>query len=108
MNGCSATLLAVVLRSVLLFGKGFATLGWSPIADIFPPRSIGLAGALFNTVSSASGIVIALAIGYLVAGTDGLGAALWLMAAHAALALAFCALLVRNVQPLVEVSAASP
>ena len=103
-----SNVLAIVLLSVALFGKGFATLGWSLIADIFPPRSIGLAGALFNTVSNASGIVTALAIGYLVATTGGFGAALWLMAAHAALALAFCALLVRNVQPLVETAAASP
>ena len=103
-----SNLLAIALLSVSLFGKGFATLGWSLIADIFPPRSIGLAGALFNTISNASGIVTALAIGYLVATTGGFGAALWLMAGHAALALVFCALLVRNVQPLVETAPASP
>ena len=103
-----SNLLAIVLLSLALFGKGFATLGWSLIADVFPPRSVGLAGALFNTVSNTSGIVTALAIGYLVASTGGFEAALCLMAAHALLALAFCALLVRNVQPLGETAAVNP
>lgn len=102
-----STVLAIMLLSMSLFGKGFATLGWSMIADIFPPRIVGLAGALFNTVSNASGIVTALAIGYLVA-TSGFAAALWLMAGHAVLALAFCAFMVRNVGPLSEVVSASP
>jgi ACS family glucarate transporter-like MFS transporter len=109
--GCAiveSNVAAVVLLSVSLFGKGFATLGWSLIADIFPPRTIGLAGALFNTVSNSSGIVTALAIGYLVATSGGFAAALWLMAAHAALAFVFCAVLVRNVQPLVETAPAGP
>lgn len=99
---------AVGLLSVALFGKGFATLGWSLIADIFPPRTVGLAGALFNTLSNASGIVTALAIGYLVATRGGFDAALWLIAGHAALAFGCCALLVRHVRPLGDAVAASP
>lgn len=92
--------LVVGLLSLALFGKGFATLGWTLVADLFPARTVGLAGALFNTMSNASGIVTTVAIGYVVAGTGGFDAALWLMAAHAAVAFASFALLVRKVEPM--------
>ena len=97
--------LVVGLLSLALFGKGFATLGWTLVAELFPARTVGVAGALFNTVSSASGIVTAVAIGYLVAATGGFNAALWLMAGNAALAFASYALLVRKVEPMLGDSA---
>ncbi len=68
--------LAVGLLSLALFGKGFATLSWTLVAELFPARTVGVAGALFNTVSSASGIVTAVAWGHLVAATGGFNAAL--------------------------------
>jgi ACS family glucarate transporter-like MFS transporter len=92
--------LVVVLLSLALFGKGFATLGWTVLADVFPARTIGFAGAALNMMSNGSGIVTSVAIGYLVSATGSFDAALWLMSAHAALAFASFSLVVRKVEPM--------
>jgi MFS transporter, ACS family, glucarate transporter len=75
------------------FGKGFGTLGWTLIADTAPARLIGLMSGVFNAVGNAAGIVMPLAIGYLVAATGSFDSALWFVAAHAVAGL-LCHLLV--------------
>ena len=75
------------------------------VAELFPACTVGVAGALFNTVSSAWRTTTAVAIGWLVAATGGFNAALWLMAGNAALAFASYALLVRKVEPMLADSA---
>ncbi len=92
--------LAVVFLALAMFGKGFATIVWTLVADVFPPRAIGMAGGVVNTVSNVSGIVTTVGIGYLVAATGAFDAALWLLVGHAALALLSHALLVRKLAPL--------
>ncbi|CAN5522808.1 glucarate transporter GudP [soil metagenome] len=92
--------LVVALLSVALFGKGFSTLVWTLVGDVFPARTIGLAGGVVNTMANVSGIVTTIAIGYLVSLTGSLDSALWLMAGHAAMAMISHVLLVRKVEPM--------
>ncbi len=101
--GCVADLSntwVVALLSVAMFGKGFATIVWTLVGDVFPARAVGMAGGAVNTVSNASGIVTTVGIGYLIAATGSFDSTLWLLAGHAALALLSHAWLVRRVVPI--------
>jgi sugar phosphate permease len=92
--------LVVALLSAAMFGKGLASLGWTLVADVFPPRMLGLAGGAFNSAANVSGIITTVVTGYLIAATGSFDAALWLMAVHAGIAFASCACLVRRVEPI--------
>jgi MFS transporter, ACS family, glucarate transporter len=77
-KGALATLICLAF-----FGKGLGTLGWTLIADTAPPSLIGMMSGVFNAVGNMAGIVMPLAIGYLVAATGSFDIALWFVAAHA-------------------------
>jgi ACS family D-galactonate transporter-like MFS transporter len=51
--------------TLAFFGNGMASIGWSIISSVAPPRLIGLTGGAFNGISNISGIVTPYIIGAL-------------------------------------------
>jgi ACS family D-galactonate transporter-like MFS transporter len=54
--------------TVAFFGNGMASIAWSLISTLAPPRLIGLTGGTFNFISNLSAITTPLVIGYLAQG----------------------------------------
>jgi ACS family glucarate transporter-like MFS transporter len=77
----------IALMSLAVFGRGFATMGWTVIADVAPREAAGLSGGLFNTFSNLSGIITPIAIGYIVQRTGSYDGALVFIGATALLAI---------------------
>jgi len=77
----------IALMSLAVFGRGFATMGWTVIADVAPREAAGLSGGLFNTFSNLSGIVTPIAIGYIVQRTGSYDGALIFIGLTALLAI---------------------
>lgn len=52
------------------FGSGFASITWSLVSTIAPVRLIGLTGGVFNFVGNLAAIIVPVAVGFLIRGTD--------------------------------------
>lgn len=83
----------VFFMSLAFFGKGFGALGWAVMSDVAPKEMIGLSGGLFNTFGNTAGIIIPIAIGYILAATGSFNGALIFVGVHAVIAM-FCYLFV--------------
>jgi ACS family D-galactonate transporter-like MFS transporter len=59
---------ALALLSCSFFGCGFASITWAVVSAMAPERLIGLTGGVFNFVSNCSGIVVPIAVGFLIRG----------------------------------------
>ncbi|MCL9677340.1 MULTISPECIES: MFS transporter [Acinetobacter] len=79
----------VFFMSLAFFGKGFGALGWAVMSDVAPKEMIGLSGGLFNTFGNTAGIIIPIAIGYILAATGSFNGALIFVGVHAVIAM-FC------------------
>lgn len=77
----------VFFMSLAFFGKGFGALGWAVMSDVAPKEMIGLSGGLFNTFGNTAGIIIPIAIGYIVASTGSFNGALVFVGIHAVIAI---------------------
>ncbi|MDQ1209316.1 ACS family glucarate transporter-like MFS transporter [Acinetobacter baylyi] len=77
----------VFFMSLAFFGKGFGALGWAVMSDVAPKEMIGLSGGLFNTFGNTAGIIIPIAIGYIVASTGSFNGALVFVGIHAIIAI---------------------
>ncbi|MFT4020313.1 MAG: MFS transporter [Acinetobacter sp.] len=73
--------------SLAFFGKGFGALGWAVISDVAPKEMIGLSGGLFNTFGNTAGIIIPIAIGYIISATGSFNGALIFVGIHAVVAI---------------------
>jgi ACS family D-galactonate transporter-like MFS transporter len=67
--------LIILFLAIAFFGTGMASITWSYVSALAPERLIGLTGGVFNLFGGLSGVVIPIAIGYLVQG-GGFGPAL--------------------------------
>lgn len=72
----------IFFMSLAFFGKGFGALGWAVMSDVAPKEMIGLSGGLFNTFGNTAGIIIPIAIGYIVATTGTFHSALIFVGLH--------------------------
>ncbi|HAV3554319.1 MFS transporter [Acinetobacter baumannii] len=73
--------------SLAFFGKGFGALGWAVMSDVAPKEMVGLSGGLFNTFGNTAGIVIPIAIGYIINSTGSFNGALVFVGIHAVIAI---------------------
>lgn len=95
-----STQVVIALLCLSMFGKGFGSLGWTMVSELFPVRTVGLAGSLMNMVSNVAGIAVTVLIGYIVEFSGRYGGALWFMAGMAALGCVGYFALARRLQPL--------
>jgi ACS family D-galactonate transporter-like MFS transporter len=56
----------ILFLAIAFFGTGMASITWSYVSALAPERLIGLTGGVFNLFGGLSGVVIPIAIGYLV------------------------------------------
>ncbi len=69
-NFVSAPALIIAFMTLAFFGSGLAAISWSVVSSVAPPNLVGLASGAFNFVGTSMGIVVPLAIGFLVHGDD--------------------------------------
>lgn len=69
-NYTDNTTLIIMFLSIAFFGTGLASIAWVFISLIAPKNNIGLIGGTFNFIGGLSGIIIPIAIGYLVQDGD--------------------------------------
>jgi len=64
------TTLIVLFMSLAFFGNGLATITWVFVTTLAPRHLVGLAGGMFNFTGALSAIVVPVAIGALIDGSD--------------------------------------
>lgn len=69
-NYTDDTILIILFLSIAFFGNGLASIAWIFISLIAPKNNIGLIGGAFNFIGGLAGVVIPIAIGYLVQDGD--------------------------------------
>ncbi|OEC87188.1 MFS transporter [Acinetobacter sp. YK3] len=84
--------------SLAFFGKGFGALGWAVMSDVAPKEMVGLSGGLFNTFGNTAGIVIPIAIGYIINSTGSFNGALVFVGVHAVIAIICYLFMVGKIQ----------
>ncbi|MFC0410080.1 MFS transporter [Roseomonas elaeocarpi] len=85
-NYTDANGMVVGLMCAAFFGKGFGSLGWTVVADTAPREAIGLTGGLFNAAGSVGGIIMPVAIGYILESSASFNGALLFVGLHGILA----------------------
>ena len=55
----------IAFLTLAFFGNGLASITWSLVSAIAPPRLLGLTGGVFNFFGNLSGITVPIVIGYL-------------------------------------------
>lgn len=70
-NYVEAPAAVIGLMTLAFFGKGIGSLGWAVVADTSPKEIPGLNAGLFNTFGNVAGITTPIAIGYIIAASDG-------------------------------------
>lgn len=65
-NYTDSTPLIIFFLSLAFFGNGLASIAWVFISLMAPKKLIGLTGGAFNFIGGLAGIVVPIAIGYLV------------------------------------------
>jgi ACS family D-galactonate transporter-like MFS transporter len=60
----------IAFFSSAFFGSGFASITWSLVATMAPAHLIGLTGGVFNFFGNLAAIVVPIAVGALVRGSD--------------------------------------
>lgn len=78
----------ISVMALAFFGKGVAAIGWAVISDVASPKTVGLAGSVFNGLGNIAGIVTPIAIGYIVGITGSFYWALWVVTAHCVVGIA--------------------
>lgn len=86
-NFTASNVLVVTLMSIAFFGKGFGSLGWTVVADTAPREAIGLTGGIFNACGSVGGIIMPVAIGYILQTSFSFAGALVFVGLHGLLAI---------------------
>lgn len=69
-NYTDNTTLIVLFMSLAFFGNGLATITWVFVTTLAPRHLVGLAGGMFNFTGALSAIVVPIAIGALIDGSD--------------------------------------
>lgn len=65
-NYTNDTFWVITFLSIAFFGNGLASIAWIFVSLIAPKKLIGLTGGTFNFIGGLAGIVVPIAIGYLV------------------------------------------
>ncbi len=60
----------IFFMSIAFFGNGLASITWVFVSLLAPKNLIGLTGGTFNFIGGLAGIIVPIAIGYLVKGGD--------------------------------------
>jgi ACS family D-galactonate transporter-like MFS transporter len=61
--------LVLAILSVAFFGQAMSSSGWAVLSEVAPKGLLGLVGGLFNFSANLSGIVVPIAIGFIVQAT---------------------------------------
>ena len=69
-NYTDDTTLIILFLSIAFFGNGLASIAWVFISLMAPKNNIGLIGGAFNFIGGLAGVIIPIAIGYLVQDGD--------------------------------------
>ena len=77
-----------IFMTIAFFGKSVGTMIWTLVSDLAPANRVGLTGSVVNAFTNLSGIITPVLVGYAVALYGNFDLALWLVAGHAALAIA--------------------
>ncbi len=89
------------ILSLAFFGQGMASLGWTVISNIAPPRLLGLAGGLFSLAANLAGVITPLLVGAIVSRTGSFHGALYVIGATALVGVFAFGWLLDEVEPLV-------
>ena len=65
-NYTDSTFFIILFLAVAFFGNGLASIAWVFISLMAPKKMIGLTGGAFNFIGGLAGVVVPVAIGYLV------------------------------------------
>jgi MFS transporter, ACS family, glucarate transporter len=107
-NYVDAQWAVIALMSLAFFGKGVGALGWAVMADVAPKEATGLAGGLFNTVGNVAGIIMPIAIGYILKWTGSFEGALVYVGVHALIAVVSFLVIVGDIRRIELKPVASP
>ena len=69
-NYTDSTFFIILFLAVAFFGNGLASIAWVFISLMAPKEMIGLTGGAFNFIGGLAGVVVPVAIGYLVEDGD--------------------------------------
>ena len=69
-NYVSSPPMIILFLTLAFFGSGLAAISWSVVSSIAPIKYVGLVSGTFNFVGTSMGILVPLAIGFLISGDD--------------------------------------
>jgi MFS transporter, ACS family, D-galactonate transporter len=69
-NFSSSPAMIIAFMTLAFFGSGLAAISWSVVSSISPVRYVGLVSGTFNFIGTSMGILVPIAIGYLINGDD--------------------------------------
>lgn len=69
-NYVSSPAMIIAFMTLAFFGSGLAAISWSVVSSISPAPYVGLVSGTFNFVGTSMGILVPIAIGYLINGGD--------------------------------------
>jgi MFS transporter, ACS family, D-galactonate transporter len=69
-NYVEAPSMIIAFMTLAFFDSGLAAISWSVVSSISPIKYVGLVSGTFNFVGTAMGILVPIAIGYLVRDND--------------------------------------
>ena len=70
-NYTDNTVWIMFFLSLAFFGNGLASIAWVFVSEIAPKDLLGLVGGVFNFVGNLAGVVVPVAIGFLISGDEG-------------------------------------
>lgn len=69
-NFASSPAMIIGCMTLAFFGSGLAAISWSVVSSISPAHYVGLVSGTFNFIGTSMGILVPIAIGYLISGDD--------------------------------------
>lgn len=93
-----SVVVAVIVITIVLWGRGFSGLGWTLVTETVSKQFIGLHSGIFNTFSNLSGIITPIVIGFLFEIQQNFNGTILFIGAHSLLAIASYHLLVKEIR----------
>jgi ACS family glucarate transporter-like MFS transporter len=97
-----------IFMTIAFFGKSVGTMIWTLVSDLAPANRVGLTGSVVNAFTNLSGIITPVLVGYAVALYGNFDLALWLVAGHAALAIAMNHWVMGHLQRMPDLQSPNP
>jgi ACS family D-galactonate transporter-like MFS transporter len=108
VNYVSNNQVVLAILSVAFFGQAMSSSGWAVLSEVAPKGLLGLVGGLFNFSANLSGIVVPIAIGFIVQATGSFVGALAFIGIIAAVGAISWIFVIGDIRPLtIEVERAT-